>query len=420
MSIQPLSPSSLLAELRRLTEWWIRHSVDGLNGGFFGAIDSQNIAQADANKGIVLNCRLLWFFSRVARFMRALPDGQYHSTATQCAAMADRAYDYLRRHFRDQVHGGVFWELRAQGHVENQAKQSYAQCFYIYAVCAYFELVQRPLVLHEAISTFELLEQHALDRNHGGYIESLVRDWQPQTQQRLSDKDMVADKSMNTQLHVLEAYTQLQKISGSHDVAKALERCAHSFQAHIINAEQNCLGMFFSADWQDLSTHRSYGHDVEASWLFHETANVLSSNGHRLLGEQFRQSAIMLAEHSIDHGRNNDGFVIDEQSLCSNNSGADTNTDSVWWVQAEAMVGYLWAYRITTKPGYREAAEEIWAHIQRQHIDHEYGEWHWFAHSQQPQPYKAGFWKGPYHNGRALIQCHELLIPTNASLAHAK
>lgn len=89
--------------------------------------------------------------------------------------------------------------------------------------------------------------------------------------------------------------------------------------------------------------------------------------------------------------------LLEQHDTCDhggvfNNWTADGFRDNlpIWWVQAEAMVGFF----------------NAWAFTRAHQCDHEHGEWLWLSKLDPPaEPiYKAGQWKAPNHNGRALLE----------------
>ena len=381
-----LTTQDVDAQLAAIASWWKKHSIDGELGGFYGEVN--NLAQpvTGATKGIVLNTRILWFFSEYAQDTQ-MPEDK---------AVADRAYQYLIGHFVDDEHGGLVWELSATGDVINDKKQVYAQCFGIYALCSYYQLSGDKDALNLALSLFSLVEKHARDRKAGGYIEACTRDWGEITDFRLSDKDLNSPKSMNTHLHVLEAYTALHHVVATPETEEALGHVITVFLDRIVG-DASHLSLFFTMAWQSEHENLSFGHDIEASWLLCEAAEVLQNED---VSVRIRTIAITLARACLNKGLASEGYVIDEYSPVSGEFGEHSH----WWVQAEALVGFLNAYSLTGHNAYRDICDKIWHFIKTEHIDE--GEWLWLArcHGGKDNDYKAGFWKGPYHNGRAMLE----------------
>lgn len=384
-------------ELHAIADWWMSNTVDEINGGFIGEMTVDNKVVANANKGIILNTRILWFFSEAACFVKddAKKNAyQHHAT---------RAYSYLVGHFVDSEHGGVFWELTAQGDVRNSRKQVYAQAFAIYALASYFKLTKDETALNLAYKIFELIETHAQDAEHEGYIEAFASDWSELQDFRLSEKDMNSPKSMNTHLHVLEAYSNLYAVDKHIQVANAMRRCLRYFDEHIINHQQGHLRMFQSLAWEDISNSWSYGHDIESSWLLWEAVELLHDED---LTKHFKPIVLQLAETCLQQGIGKHNEVLDAYNF-------KTKTlldERVWWVQAEALVGFLTAWGMTNNTQYKNVAIKVWEFIQKYQKDEQGGEWHWLSTLDAPHvgDCKMGFWKGPYHNGRAMMLASKL------------
>lgn len=385
-------------ELIRIADWWLEYSQDFTHGGFFGEIANDNRPVIDANKGVILNTRILWFFSEAA----ALLESHDYKQA------ADRAYEYLRDYFVDQEFGGVYWELTAEGNVANSKKQIYAQAFAIYALSAYYKLTQDLKALNLANVLFDLIEHYGIDKQHQGYLEAFTREWKPIDDLRLSDKDLNFPKSQNTHLHILEAYTGLYQVYPDTKIQQALRYNIDMFDRYMIDRKTGHLRMFMDLQWQDYSPGFTYGHDIEAAWLIGLALDVL---GDQTLQQNMLPDLVNIAEVNYLSARADDGHIKDGFDF----STQIENTDSVWWVQAEALVGYLYAWRWTKDDKYFVAAEAVWNFIKKHQIDAENGEWFWLSKkddvNRQPD-YKAGFWKCPYHNGRAMMEVMRLLNET--------
>ena len=392
----PLSElnSEFHAELLRIADWWLTYAQDHERGGFYGEVGIDNAPNASADKGVVLNTRVLWFFSELAL---AVPQAAYREAA-------DRAYQYLLDYFLDPEHGGVYWLLDCEGHPKDTKKQIYAQAFAIYALVSYHQLSGDARALQEARKAFSLLEQYGLDRKKGGYLEAFTRGWESMDDVRLSDKDLNCPKSMNTHLHVLEAYSTLYKVDASTEVADALRYAIDCFDRQIINKDNFHLRMFMDYDWRDHSPSYTYGHDIETSWLLAKAVESLNEPGvtQRLMPSILGIADVCLREAMGEHGEMYDGYEFHDQSV---------NRDRVWWVQAEAMVGFYKAYCLCGEERYAQAAAGLWQFIKDYHLA-DNGEWLWLSKldDQSNAPaYKLGPWKGPYHNGRAMLEMQKLV-----------
>ncbi|WP_347331591.1 AGE family epimerase/isomerase [Marinimicrobium locisalis] len=382
-------------ELERIAHWWLDYGWDHERGGFFGEVGVDNTPVPEAEKGVVLNTRILWFFCELSRTV----------DAPRYRKAAERSYHYILEHFLDKAHGGVYWMLDCNGRPTDTKKQVYAQAFAIYALLAYYQLTQEPRALCEAKKAFALLERHTVDREKGGYLEAFTREWEVMEDARLSTKDLNYPKTMNTHLHVVEAYTTLYQVDPSQDVADALRYSIDCFDRYIINKGNFHLRMFMDHDWRDHSPGFTYGHDIECSWLL---AKAVESLGDESVTRRLRPTLIAMADVCLkeamgEHGEMYDGYEFDRHRV---------NQERVWWVQAEAMVGYYKAYCLSGEDRFYLAAERLWRFMQKYQMAGDSGEWLWLStlddQSHAP-PYKLGAWKGPYHNGRAMLEMIRML-----------
>jgi mannobiose 2-epimerase len=381
---------SLLAILRNnILDYWVQHTIDNKYGGFAGYVGPDNKINEKASKGIVLNTRILWAFSAGSLFLK---DDGY-------AEIADRAYDYITSRFFDNKNGGVFWELDYKGEILSTKKQVYAQAFAIYALTEYYGLRGKSEALEKAQVIYHLLEKHSFDRQHGGYIEAFSESWDDIDDVRLSEKDRNARKTMNTHLHILEAYTNLYRVWAEKSVGNSLKRLINIFNDYFVS-NNNHLNLFFSDDWRLAGNIISFGHDIEFSWLFTEAADIMKD---KALIEKTRGTALNMVYTFINEAFDSSGGVINEKNLDSGH----VDSDKHWWVQAEAVVGLVNAYQISGDEAYLDRALKLWNFIDSFVIDHEHGEWFSRVNS-KGVPYsedeKAGFWKCPYHNTRTCIE----------------
>jgi mannobiose 2-epimerase len=387
------------AELIAIADWWVANTLDQQQGGFYGEVGADNLPVSEASKGIILNARILWFFSETAQQVDA-------PVYRECAT---RAYDYLITHFFDEKDGGVYWELNAAGEPINTKKQVYAQAFTIYALCAYFQLTGDAQALARALECFNLIEQHAVDSVNQGYLEAFTHDWGAMEDLRLSEKDLNYPKSQNTHLHILEAYTTLYQAHPAAEIKAALKYNIEMFDKYMIDKQTYHLRMFMDLQWKDFSPGYTYGHDIEASWLI---AKALESLGDEAYIRALTPTLIRIAQTTLQEGVGELGQVLDSYDFAT----ATLNRDTVWWVQAEALVGFLYAYTASGEQKYLAAAEAVWAFIKNYQIDSESGEWLWLSRldaRNEPPHYKVGFWKCPYHNGRAMMEAIRYLQAPN-------
>jgi mannobiose 2-epimerase len=371
-----------------LLPYWISRTIDEQHGGFVGRIDADEQVVEEAPKAAVLNTRILWTFASAARVL----------DHERCRRLADRAYRYLIEHFWDETHEGIYWMVDHTGAPFEKRKQIYAQAFAIYAFAEYHRTTGRSDSLHWAIHLFQLLETKSHDTTHGGYYEAFSEDWTPLESVRLSDEDPDEKKSMNTHLHVLEAYTNLYRVWDDPDLGARLRVLVEHFLAIIVDGNTSHLIPFFDETWRRRSSRISFGHDIEASWLLVEAAEVL---GHEGLEEKTAETAVRVADATL-----RDGIDADHGLAFEAVPDRITNPDRHWWPQAEAVVGFLNAYQVRGEERFREAAIETWAFIQRHLVDRDGGEWKRRV-APDGTPYhddKVGPWKGPYHGVRTCLE----------------
>ena len=382
-------------ELENILQWWSNRMVDQQNGGFYGRIDGNGKLHPLADKSVILNTRILWTFASAAKM---------DENRVTWRAIADRAFDYLLHYFWDKKEGGVFWMLNCYGVPSQDKKQIYAQAFAIYALSAYYELTQNREALEKAKEIFWLIEQYSHDELWGGYFEAFSRNWMPINDLRLSDKDANEAKTMNTHLHILEAYTALYRIMPQAEVRLALHSLVQLVLEKLVDSDTNHLQLFFNEKWQLKSDEISFGHDIECSWLLCEAAEALQDDA---LIKEVRKKAVAIAGRALAEGVDQDGGIFNTAD-----AHGLTNLDKDWWPQAEAVVGFLNAWQISQKDCFLDAAANSWKFIQQYLLDPENGEWYWALQaSGNPDRLndKAGPWKCPYHNGRTCMELQKRL-----------
>lgn len=372
-----------------ILQFWMDKSVDTKRGGFIGEIDQQLCINENAEKSLVLNARILWTFSAAYR----------HYQNAEYLEIANSAYQYLIQHFTDETYGGFYWMVDADGNPSQDKKQIYGQAFVIYALVEYYLADQCQAALDLSIDIYRLIEKYSYDKVYKGYIEAVARDWKITGNLSLSEKDLNEKKSMNTHLHVLEAYTNLYRVWKSPELTQSLTELIEVTLDKIVDSTTGHFLLFFDEEWNVKSSHISYGHDIEGSWLLFEAAEVL--NNQQIL-ERVKSIAIFMAEAVYAKGIDQDGGIWNEAGP---EGLIDTNKD--WWPQAEAMVGFYNTYQLTGDDKFRDAALRSWKFIQQYIVDHKYGEWHWgVTQNGTPLPNepKISAWKCPYHNGRACLE----------------
>ena len=380
--------SEMRAELNDIKKFWSESMVDNRYGGFLPGMNTLRQVDEKGQKGIVLNSRILWAFSALAI---------HHDPA--CRLFADRAFDFICDYFRDAKYGGYYWSITFDGKPGHTRKQVYAQAFVLYALAEYYSLTRDSKVLSQAWELFGLMEQRGLDALTGGYTEAFSQDWLPLSDWRLSKKDLNEPLSLNTHIHVLEAYTSLYRISPEKPVISAIGRLHRLFETHFLKSDGH-LNLFFNSNWEPVGNLISFGHDIETTWLLQESTDDLSlfPKSVRITNWIHEACRVFLKEALLP-----DGSARYETDPLTGHDDRDRH----WWVQAEGMVGLLNAYGNERDQRFLEASWCLWNYILSDLKDPSSGEWYWKICSDGhwlPEDSLAGFWKCPYHNTRACLE----------------
>lgn len=371
--------------------YWEKYMQDHENGGFYGRMTGDEKLMPEAEKGAILNARILWTYSSAYRLLKS----------SEYWEMATRAKRYLIDNFYDKRYGGIYWSLDYKGNPLDTKKQIYALGFAIYGLSEYHRATGDREALDYAIMLFKSIEEHSFDKEKNGYLEALTREWNEIEDMRLSEKDANEKKTMNTHLHILEPYTNLYRVWKNDELRKQIKNLVEVFLDKILNKETNHLRLFFDENWNGKDHIISYGHDIEASWLIHEAALVLEDE--TLLKRV--EAIVPLIANAAGEGLQADGGMIYEK----NTETGEVDADRHWWVQAETVVGYINLYEYFNNEDALEKALQCWNFIKKHLIDSKNGEWFWSLKADgtiNTIDDKAGFWKCPYHNGR---MCMELL-----------
>lgn len=382
--------------LGNILPFWARHAVDRKNGGFYGTIASDLTVHPQSPRSAVVASRILWTYAAATRLI----DPSWRE-------IADWAFDNVMSRYCDRECGGVYWMLDFQGAPISTRKQTYAEAFAVYALSEYHRATGSAAALDTAKQIYGLMERHCYDPVNKGYFEARGRQWQALEDMRLSDKDLNSPKSMNTHLHVLEAYTNLLRLWPDDGLKARHKELIQVTLDHIVDGETGHFKLFFDERWNSLSSHVSFGHDIEGSWLLKEAADVL---GDAALLTRVKEVASLMAHVAADEGLDQDGSLFYE----ADGDGRLIDAKKHWWAQAEAVVGFYNAYEMTGDTRFRTASQRVWNYIEDHVVDRVHGEWHAklsrdgipLTEAEDPDAVLVGPWKCPYHNARV---CFEML-----------
>ena len=382
--------------------FWMKYGVEKEGHGFYGAADLKGNPVVGAPKSCVLNARILWTFSEAA----------IHFKNNQYAAIADKAFRVLEEDFADKINGGYFMSIDSNNRPLDTIKHTYAQAFVLYALSKYYEF--RPTAeLQKVLSDyFEFLEEKTKDKINPGYFEAFTRDWQLYSENRMADNN--EPRSMNTHLHIMEAYAAFYKVSNNELAGKRLKELLLLFNVKIIRPTGH-LGIFFNEQFEEAASSKgicSFGHDIEASWLLWEAAEILDDPE---ITDQMKPLSIKMLDAVDRAGVDKDGGLF----LESTRFGSHLRTNKHWWPQAETLVAFMNGFEISADKKYWEKLKLSWNFVDTNVIDHVNGEWftkvnrlgvpYLIEPEDDPSPYyrndwKIDPWKCPYHNGRAMME----------------
>ena len=296
---------------------------DEENGGFYGYLSYDLKLDKKAVKGCILNSRILWFFSNA---YMVLGDPSLLESATH-------AYQFLKEHCVDDEFGGVFWSLTYDGKPEDTTKHTYNQAFSIYALASYYDASKNPEALEIAWKLYDLVESKCKDEY--GYLEAFTRSFEPEENDKLSENGVIAEKTMNTLLHVFEAYTELYRVTKEEKVAKQIRFMMDIIKDKVFNKEIGRQEVFFDRTWNTLIDLYSYGHDIETAWLV--------DRGLEVLDDEAYTNMLSPITKIITENIYNRAYI--DHSLVNESENGVVDTTRVWWVQAEAVVGFLNGYQ---------------------------------------------------------------------------
>lgn len=362
---------------------------DDRYGGFYGYMNYDLQIDKEADKGCILNSRILWFFSNAYLLLKE----------ESLMKEAVHAYRFMQEKCMDHKNGGIYWAMTFDGKPLETIKHTYNQAFAIYALASYYDASCDQEALKTAMDLFELIEGKC--RDEMGYLEAFDEKFNEIDNEKLSENGVIAEKTMNTLLHVFEAYTELYRVSKEEKVRICLEEMLNTFSEKVFNPKLRRQEVFFDQKLNSILDLHSYGHDIETAWLIDRGLEVLGTQGeHGRIGEI---TAILTDEiYKV---------AFDGHSLANEAEKGVVNEDRIWWVQAETVVGFLNGFlKNTNDVKYLTAASDTWEFIKEYLWDkRKKSEWFWkvtkegVAASEKPivEP-----WKCPYHNGR---MCFEVI-----------
>lgn len=382
---------SMKSELENILNFWERYAIHSGDDVFYGVVDKNLKPNPLAGKILVLASRLVWTYSSAYRVTQ---NPKYK-------ALAMRVYDFFISNFIDREYGGTYWELYADGRMKNGQKVVYGEAFSVYALSEYYRAFGDGQALEGAIAIYRCLEKYAYDGEYKGYYEVLTRDWLFDQNKQVSQINPIenACKTMNTHLHLLEAYTALYRVWKDPQLKAKLREHIEVMIDKILNHDNFHFMLYFDRSWNSQSPEISYGHDIEGSWLVWEAAEVL---GEEDVKEAVKKVAIQMARAVLEEGWHRDGGILYEKD-----PHGGVKAFRSWWVQSEAVVGFFNAWQLTGKAEYLDGALKVWDFIQKELVDPVHGGWFPYAVSDGRPANRVDGWTCPYHNARMCVEMME-------------
>ena len=390
-----------------LGEWYPR-TIDTEHGGFYADFDRQWKRLPSQGKFSVFEGRMTW---TAATVVQRRPD-----LRAQYLPYVQHGVAYLEDTMWDKQYGGFYWGLADDGSVSprfGDGKHMYGISFCVYALAAAYRVTHDPATLALAKQAFAWNEQHAHDNVNGGYYEWLTREGQPMlvppytataTFQYGADSP-VGYKSMNTHIHLLEAYTELLSVWPDPLVKQRTAELLAIVRDKIV-VQPGAMNLYFTAAWQPVPDHDSYGHDVEVTYLLDEAAETLGSQ----TDDRTQHVERMLTDHALAYG-----WDATKGGLFHSGAFAGKPDDLLkeWWVQMESLNALLLLHERYGRQTdiYWKAFQQQWAWIRQHQVDPVYGgEYNLVKPDGTPvSPVKGSMWKGAYHEARALMNVTDRL-----------
>ncbi len=405
MNIENLSGEMKKHLLETIIPFW-KGLRDDDYGGYYGWLSYDLELNKRAEKGCILNSRITWFFSNVYLLYKKgiLTDGdfiKYGYTALDIKDEAKHAFNFLYGKCIDKKYGGVYWSLNYDGTPADTTKHTYNQAFCIYALASYYDALGDRQALELAKRLVGIIEDNCADEK--GYLEAQTVDFKPESNEKLSENGVMADRTMNTLLHVFEAYSELYRVTSEPYVGERLEWILDTFADKIYNPELKRLEVFFDNDYKTLIDLDSYGHDIETAWLIDRGIQILGKKEYK---DKFDPITSAISDHILK-----DAF--DGNSLPNECEKGVVDESRVWWVQAEAVLGFLNAARKDpSRTDFVDAANKQWNFIKEYVWDKRGGsEWYGIVDKNGVPNTKVPIvepWKCPYHNGRMCLEVMRL------------
>lgn len=390
---------------QKIMPYWYDTAIDKQYGGYVLSDDAAKKAPPAQEKQLVTQTRMIWGFSLA--HLKHLGDSKRNYLRA-----AEQGYRFLQAHFLDPIYGGYYWTTDLAGNVIDDRKLMYGQSFVLYALAEYYRASGDTAVLQQAMNLFNKMHELAHDNVHGGWFEHFHRDWTPILSPTPNAiVEISGYKSANTHLHLMEAFTELYAVTRDFSVYQALDETLRLNMTYFYPPDPSQACFHRTLDWQRAtgpqSDGLSYGHNVEFAWLMIRAQNVM---GRPPSWDHFAA----YLDHALKYG-------YDHQRGGLYSRGADnhpaTDTDKVWWVQAEMLAALTDGLKHEENPAYAAALDSLLRFILTYQTDQRDGIWldTVTADGRPKVTAKAHNWKANYHDVRALMKFIDAFTPVTKS-----
>ncbi len=387
--------------------FWSERVEDAVHGGYLTNFGAGGEPLETPYKYLNTQCRLVWWFSHLVR-ARGLEEN---------ARLARHGVDFLIDRMWDEAAGGFVWKCARDGSCPDRGKVVYGQSFAIYALSEYTLATGDPRGLEYASRVFELLQVYCADTCNGGYLESMDRDWAAE-EPGFAGGDR---KTLDTHMHLMEAFTVLFLCSGSQLHRRKLVEVIDLIVRRMIDPDSGCGLNQFDLEWRSvpaLALKRtwnaerfgeqpaqpvdttSYGHNTELAWLLGRALDVAGIDS-----GAYAPVVRRLLDHACDHGVDwqRGGIYRDGRR----DSGEAIVLEKEFWQHAEALVGFLEGYQRFGESRYLEAFMCLWRFVRDKMITPAVGEWKTLLSAEGTvlDGNIGNPWKVSYHTGRAMVEC---------------
>ena len=373
----------LLDELGHVLHIWEDRSWDAQRR-IWRTMGCDNRPLASGRRSGVLISRVLWACSAAKNLTG---DAHY-------AQLAQTAYEDLCANYLDKEFGGVYNDLNADGSVLDDRKVSYNQSYAIYALSEYYRATGCEEALAKAMDIYALIEHSAWDAVRGGYHTVCDRVWRVQPD----------SFTMDTHLHLMEAYTNLHKAKADPAVARSLRQCVEALRSRFLRPS-GALYQNLQLTWEPTAdTSDRFGDEGECVWMMAEAAAQLGDEAYTA---QVMEAVRAMADNIVAVGYDKDhGGVYDRL-----NADGSMSTDKLWWEESEAATGLLYAYALFGEERFARGALGIWDFMRTYFLNAD-DEWNWKTRADGsfiPITDPASPLKCPYHSARIAVLCVPVL-----------